>query len=439
VALLALAPALAGWLLHAGVHRAGVPIALALPLAWSAAEWARGSLPGGFAFPWAGTALTLTGSPRALALLPWIGEHGVTLWIALVNGLVTAAVVRRGAPSRARLVTVLAAGGVAALPMAIPPLLPTGTQAPAAPTVRVAVLQTAVPFGVRLDPTAGADAMAAAVENLLARVDAGSVEVVVLPETAFPLPLESAAGRVHLTALQRHAARLGAPLAVGALGTSAGLPPRPLNSVFVVDSTGISGRYDKRRLVPVIERNPLVGSRALALLGDTTSYEIGGRRAPLRAGDLQIGALVCFESAFGGLARDPLRSGARLLINVTNDAWFGGGLPGAAARAQHEAHARLRALEGGAPLVRSANGGRSLWIDRAGRVTAVARSGEEGVAVALLTLAEPPSSGRLWLQGVVGPAAALATLLVLALGDRRRRASPARAPSDGPVFQARSG
>jgi apolipoprotein N-acyltransferase len=209
--------------------------------------------------------------------------------------------------------------------------------------------------------------------------------------------------------------------------------------VFVVDSAGISGRYDKRRLVPVIERNPVVGSRALALLGDTTSYEIGGRREPLQAGDLQIGALVCFESAFGGLARDPLRSGARLLINVTNDAWFGGGLTGVAARAQHEAHARLRALEGGVPLVRSANGGRSLWIDRSGRVTTVARSGEEGVAVALVTLAEPPSARRLWLHGAVGPAAALATLLALAVGGRRTRASPARVPSDGPVSPARSG
>jgi apolipoprotein N-acyltransferase len=427
VALLALAPALAGLLLHGLATIGGHPPWIAFPLAWTTAEWARGALPGGLAFPWGGSALSLAGSPRWLTLLPVAGELGVALWIGLVNGLLATALVRqRGA----RVAPVV--GGVLAVlaPLTLAVLPQGGGQATG--SVRVALIQTAVPVEARRDPASGADAMAAAADRLLARLQPGSVDVVVLPETAFPILLEAPGGARHLEWLRQHAARLRAPLVVGALSRSEGSRTRPLNSLYVVDERGVAGRYDKRRLVPVIERNPLAGSRTLALLGDTSSYEVGSARPLLDVGGVLLGTLICFESAFADLAREQRGGGARLLVNATNDAWFGGGLPGRAARAQHEAHAVLRALESRTPVVRSANGGRSMWIDERGIVTPVAPAGSEGVLVAPVPLAGSIPGG-LPLHGAVGPAcAAAAALLLLAAARSTRPGGPARAPG-GPV------
>jgi apolipoprotein N-acyltransferase len=245
------------------------------------------------------------------------------------------------------------------------------------------------------------------------------VDLVVLPETAYPLVLGGPEGGAHLGALRRIAARVGAPLLVGAFG---GAPAggRRFNSLYLVDEGGVRGRYDKRRLVPVIERNPLASSRVLARLGDTSSYDVGAPAPPLDAEGVRVGALICFESAFADVARAQRRGGAELLVNATNDAWLGVGFPGRAARAQHEAHAVLRAIETGAPVVRSANGGRSAWIDARGRVTRVAEGGGEGVAVWALTLAGPPARA-LGVHGAPGPACVLVALLLLGVDARRRR------------------
>ena len=435
VALLALATSAAGWLLHALTRRDAYPLWLALPLAWTAGEWARGALPGGFAFPWAGSALALTGSPRALALLPWVGELGVTLWISLVNGVLACAVMQR----RPR--TTAAYAGVALALALLPLLLGTpGVQGGALAdraAVRVAILQTAVPVAVREDPAAGASAMAAAVGRLLAPVEPGSVDLVVLPETAFPLPLEAPAGRHYLDGLRSLSARLRAPLLVGAFGVGEGSPARPTNSLLLVDERGVRARYDKRRLVPVIERNPVASSRVLAALGDRTSYEAGERRPPLDAGGLRVGSLICFESAFSGLARELRGDGAELLVLVTNDGWFGEGMAGGAARAQHEAHAVLRAVEGRTAVVRSANGGRSMWVDARGRSSVVAPPGREGIAVAALARAGAPAHA-LGVHGGVGPLCAAAAAL-LAIRAARRGASLHGAPPNGLVSKAPTG
>ena len=164
---------------------------------------------------------------------------------------------------------------------------------------------------------------------------------------------------------QEHAARLRAPLLVGAFGRSEGSPARPYNALYLVDETGVAGRYAKRRLVPVIERNPLASSRVLALLGDTTSYEVGPAASPLEVADASLGTLICFESAFAKLAREQRRGGAELLINATNDAWF----EDSSAPHQHLQIARMRAIEMGRSLLRVANTGISGVIGPDGVMT----------------------------------------------------------------------
>jgi apolipoprotein N-acyltransferase len=292
--------------------------------------------------------------------------------------------------------------------------------------LRVAVLQTAVPVEARRDPMGGAAEMAAALDRLLGPLGPGSADLVVLPETAFPLRLEAPEGRPFLGLLERHAARLDAPILAGGFGTAPGSPARAHNSVFLVGVGGVTARYHKRRLVPVIERTPLAGSWLLRVLGDSGSYAVGDPAPPIRVGAARVAPLICFESAFASLARAQRRAGATLFVNATNDAWFGSGLSGRAARAQHEAHLVLRAIESGAPVVRVANGGRSAWVDTAGRLTSVAPAGEEAVAVRTVPTAArvPPA---VWTGGWVGPLAALATMLRLWRGRRASR-SPISMP-----------
>jgi apolipoprotein N-acyltransferase len=74
---------------------------------------------------------------------------------------------------------------------------------------------------------------------------------------------------------------------------------------------------------------------------------------------------VCFESIFPGLARADVRKGARWLVNITNDEWFGN----SAALYQHAAMAPFRAVENHVPLARCANTGLTLIADANGRVT----------------------------------------------------------------------
>ena len=108
-----------------------------------------------------------------------------------------------------------------------------------------------------------------------------------------------------------------------------------------------------RRFFPFIGKMvPMVGDFAEGPVGATVSLPEGA-----------IGVLVCYESIFPNLARAQVANGARLLVNITNDAWFGK----TAAAYQHLSMAVLRAVENHVCLARAANTGISAFIDGAGR------------------------------------------------------------------------
>ena len=86
---------------------------------------------------------------------------------------------------------------------------------------------------------------------------------------------------------------------------------------------------------------------------------------PLPMNGAQLGVLVCFEGIFPELARDYVRKGTDLLVNITNDAWFGR----SSAPYQHLAMTRCRAVENRIWLVRAANTGVSAFMSPAGHIT----------------------------------------------------------------------
>jgi len=139
------------------------------------------------------------------------------------------------------------------------------------------------------------------------------------------------------------------------------------NSAYLISSAGhVYGRYDKAHLVPFGEYIPL--KRWLPFLGKIVEH-VGDFRPGKKGNTLQwknhrLGFLICYEIIFSDLSRAMAKNQAALLVNITNDAWYGK----TSAPYQHFSIAVFRAVENRRALVRSANTGISGFIDPVGRV-----------------------------------------------------------------------
>lgn len=139
------------------------------------------------------------------------------------------------------------------------------------------------------------------------------------------------------------------------------------NTAFLVDPAGdLRARYHKQHLVPFGEYLPL--GRAWPFL---QRFRTGGAglmpgwqpvKFALPVLGLNIGPLICFEDVFPHLTRQQAGEDTDILLNLTNNGWFGEG----AAQWQHLANARFRAVENGLPLVACANNGLTCWVDATG-------------------------------------------------------------------------
>lgn len=188
----------------------------------------------------------------------------------------------------------------------------------------------------------------------------------------------------------------GAVLVTGAARGEAKAPGgRPsifYNSMQVVDHHGrVVSAYDKSHLVPFGEYLPFTG--LLDRIGVRQFVQIpGGFTAGAAGGDLKaprlpdVTPLICYEAIFPGFG--PARGPSGVILNVTNDGWFGN-TPGPW---QHFAQARLRAIETGLPLVRAANTGISAVIDPWGRIISQLDLGETGYIDSPLPSATSPTT-----------------------------------------------
>ena len=138
-----------------------------------------------------------------------------------------------------------------------------------------------------------------------------------------------------------------------------------LNSALLVAPTGEAvGRYDKVHLVPFGEFVPWPFGFAKKISTETGDYVAGANVVVLPVGEHKIGAFICYESVFPNFVRQFAANGAELLVNVSNDSWFGR----SAARQQHLKIVRMRAAENRRWLLRSTNDGITGTIDPAGRL-----------------------------------------------------------------------
>ena len=139
------------------------------------------------------------------------------------------------------------------------------------------------------------------------------------------------------------------------------------NSAYLIDKYGRPvEKYDKAHLVPFGEYVPF--KRYLPFIGKMVAqvgdFEAGPTGRTLKWGDQRIGVLICYELIFPELARDQVKNGASLLVNLTNDAWYGR----TSAPYQHFSMAIFRAVENKRALVRAANTGITGFIEPVGRI-----------------------------------------------------------------------
>jgi len=351
---------LAAWL----SRRSGVAARWTFAPAFLLIEELRGS--GELGFPWFQPGYSQHAILPVLQLASLGGVTLVTSWLLVLNG--TLAWCWRG---RSRVADARRAFAVAAVVFALPfawgALELRGRREPDGPPV--ALVQADIPGEIKWSGKHTAEILATFVA-LSDSVRAQHPALVVWPETATGTylrrdPYQSAA-------VAQLAARLGAPVFMGFAHYSYGADGRPIvwNAAGAWEPDGsLSPVYAKRHLVPFGERVPfqwLVPALGKWDLGQAEWRPGPGTVLFAGPGGDSLSMLICFESIFPDLARRDVRAGSRLLVNITNDEWFGNG----AALQQHAAMAPFRAVEHHVPLLRCANTELTEVIDAYGVVTA---------------------------------------------------------------------
>ncbi len=201
--------------------------------------------------------------------------------------------------------------------------------------------------------------------SLADRLKPQEPELVVMPETALPFYFFY---DKPLTNKVRQAARqMNSYLLTGAPSCEKRDDAYALfNSAYLIDTSGnVAGRYDKVHLVPFGEYVPfgkwLPIENLVAGIGD---FEPGNQGRVLFMNDCGLGLQICYEMIFPAGARRMAKNGADILVNLTNDAWYGK----TSAPYQHFSMTILRAVENRRAVVRAANTGISGWVAPTGRI-----------------------------------------------------------------------
>lgn len=338
----------ARWLPRAGARR----WLMGLPAGWLLLEWFRGWFLSGF--PWLSLGYSQIDSPLS-GLAPVAGVYGVGLvaaltagaWVALLLGSV-----------RVRVAAVLAM----ALPWGVAASVwhRDWTQAFDG-SIGVAIVQGAVPQDQKWSVEWRDKTLE--LYRRLTEPHFGA-DLIVWPEAA--LPDLSYQLTDYLSRLWRAARESGSDVLLGLLRYD----PRAdtyYNGVLALAEQ--PEWYHKRRLVPFGEFFPVpsfVRSWLRLMNLPYSDLTPGAANQPsLNAAGQKIGMTICYEDSYGAEQLAVLRE-ATLLVNVTNDAWFGD----TSAAYQHLEISRMRAREAGRPLLRAANDGVSAIIDAQGAVTA---------------------------------------------------------------------
>ena len=376
-AVMALFSGLAIWAARLVTVRLGLPIFVTLPIAWPAIEWLRTFFPIGF--PWNLLGYTAYRNLELIQFAEITGVYGVSALIVFFNAVVF--VVLFG--HHTRRVQTWSLGTLTGLMLAV---LLFGTirmnmldsQQPAG-RMRVAMVQGNIPQSIKWDP-AFLDTSFNVYIDQTQQAAHHHVDLAIWPEAAAVFffqptalyPPRFAGDAVYRERLLKLAADTGDPILFGA--PALGLTPDggvgTYNRAYLVSGAGkVVAYYDKMQLVPFGEylpMRPLLGKLVSRIVHGFGDMIAGTEQTLFPVKGAQLGVLICYESVFPDLTRRAVKHGADVLVNITNDAWYGE----SSAPYQLLAMTAMRAVETKVPIVRVANTGISAVIEADGSITA---------------------------------------------------------------------
>jgi apolipoprotein N-acyltransferase len=375
VSYLSLYPALVFWLSGVLARRAGIAVVLVVPSLWALFEMIRSA--GELGFPWGAIAYALAREPVFIQGAKLFGLFGLGALIVLVNTMLSQVFLAKRWKTRgvyaAMAVLVLAA-------IAAHGKKEIGDFAHSeGEEVTIAVAQPNVDLRVKWEAFF-TDSTFKLIDRLCREAANSRAKITVFPETAAPVYIRYQPN--YMQRLARLADELDMAIYIGFLdGRYEGQNDSLLifNAAGLFDGNDVFVQYDKMHLLPFGEAIPLAWKFPSFKKLDfgQANFHPGPRRPPASSRVGALGPMICFESIFPDIARRSTKDGAQLLVNITNDGWFGL-TPGPY---QHAEMAIFRAVENHRYLVRSANEGVSGIVDPVGRVDSPLALYKEGVVV----------------------------------------------------------
>jgi len=351
-AFLALFTALVGYAQARFPVAYGLRTMLVMPAAWVSVEWLRGMIFTGF--PWLTLGYAHSDSPLA-GYAPLLGVYGVSLVAAISAGLMVSLwqAGQMKKPWKMALVILVMLWGAGALLRTVAWTEPHGEP------FTVALVQGNIAQNLKFNE----DALVGTLETYRRLASQNEARLTVLPESALPL-LRHEVPENYVQRLRNHARQSGGDMIIGVFERSNG---SYYNSVFTLGAAD-EQYYRKHHLVvfgEFIPLRPLLGWFINGVLdipmGDLARGD--DRQAPLNVAGQRVAVNICYEDAFGEEIIRALPQ-ATLLVNVTNDAWYGNSY----AAAQHNQISQMRALETGRMMLRATNTGVTSIIGTDGKV-----------------------------------------------------------------------
>jgi apolipoprotein N-acyltransferase len=346
-------------------ERRGYPYALTLPVFWVALEFLREFMLTGF--PWATLGYSQQGWLPMIQSADLFGVYGLSYLLVLCNAVLAELFLsrrgrgRQSSPVKALVVTVM----LVLVNFAYGTWCLQQDMDARTDSLRTALVQGNIPQSLKWLPDNQLNTVKTYRDLSLRAERSGAKDLLIWPEAAMPFYFQD--GGKLVDPITELPLETGASLLFGSPAyTRTEGELRYLNSAFLLSPQAeVLGRSDKIHLVPFGEYVPLgrflpFVKKLVAGVGDYSPGEIN----PLPVNGHQLGVLVCYEIIFPNLAREYVRQGSDLLVNITNDAWFGD----SSAPWQHLAMARFRAVENRVWVARAANTGVSAFISPSGQI-----------------------------------------------------------------------
>lgn len=343
--------------------RKKVPIVASGPILWTSLEYAKAHLFTGF--PWENLAYSQYANLNIIQISDITGYYGVTFLIVFVNSVIFDVVIAKSSlknkilkvGSTAVLIAAIAGYGIYRADFV-------NRAMAKSPSIDVDLIQGNIDQGIKWDDHYRNETMMI-YQSLSNRIEIPE-GLTIWPETAVPYYFQDLDNNhrniIEIAKSTNRWLLIGSPsYTKKAIGSTYG------NSAFLISPKGeITGKYDKIHLVPFGEYVPLRSlfpfmEKIVAGIGD---FEAGTNYEPLAFKDVKMGVMICYEGIFPEPVKKYKRREANLLVNITNDAWYGR----TSAPYQHMSMSVFRAIEGRLFLARAANTGISAIVDATGKI-----------------------------------------------------------------------